>query len=330
MARPVQELLRTLQAAREAHELETKRRIAWEQEQEVRYRQRQIEMEQQINEMRREITALQSALAQNTATRLSGRPGMSLNAGGVSPNRSPSMANSSPSTGLFTPQYSISPVVSPSRLQQSNQAMSPLSVIPPNPPSYNDPHFIQNSSATSHMPVMTQPYYPPGVASDYHSHQTTMQVRHHSPQSQHLQARQFIDTQSHLASLQHNFQQQAPAITFQRLAASLHAPQSVTSSPSPLIGSTDVSHSPQSPSSSHSPPMSTRGSRKRSKAEISTSDSGSGSESSDHTSRHRIRRVSHHDRRCLTIHVSFLFLPPLLIIAEVLVISTPCVRIFSG
>lgn len=54
----VRELLRLLAATKEANEIERKRRLAWEQEQEARFTQRQAEMERQMLEMRQEIQLL--------------------------------------------------------------------------------------------------------------------------------------------------------------------------------------------------------------------------------------------------------------------------------
>lgn len=62
----VQELLRFLASTREAQDIERKRRIAWEQEQEAKYRLRQAEMERRMLEMRQEISALKARVAFNT------------------------------------------------------------------------------------------------------------------------------------------------------------------------------------------------------------------------------------------------------------------------
>lgn len=56
----VQELLRFLTSTREAQEIEHKRRLAWEQEQEAKYNLRQAEMERRMLEMQQEITTLKS------------------------------------------------------------------------------------------------------------------------------------------------------------------------------------------------------------------------------------------------------------------------------
>lgn len=59
----MQELLRFLASTREAQEIERRRRIAWEKEQEAKYRLGQAEMERRMLEMRQEITALKARVA---------------------------------------------------------------------------------------------------------------------------------------------------------------------------------------------------------------------------------------------------------------------------
>jgi hypothetical protein len=59
----VQELLRALAATREAQESENKRRVAWEQELEAKYLQRQTETESQLAEMKRHIAFLRACVA---------------------------------------------------------------------------------------------------------------------------------------------------------------------------------------------------------------------------------------------------------------------------
>lgn len=56
----VQELLRIVSATRDSQEIERKRRLAWEQEQEAKHLQKQAEMERVIMEMRQEISILRS------------------------------------------------------------------------------------------------------------------------------------------------------------------------------------------------------------------------------------------------------------------------------
>lgn len=59
----VQELLRFLASTREAQEIENKRRIAWEHEQEAKHKLRQAEMERRMLEMQQEIAALKARVA---------------------------------------------------------------------------------------------------------------------------------------------------------------------------------------------------------------------------------------------------------------------------
>lgn len=54
-----------LAATKEAQEIERKRRLAWEQEQEAKYTQRQAEMERQMLEMRQEIQSLKGTTGPN-------------------------------------------------------------------------------------------------------------------------------------------------------------------------------------------------------------------------------------------------------------------------
>jgi hypothetical protein len=56
----VQELLRVVTSTRDAQEAERKRRIAWEQEQEAKFAQRQEEIDKQVMSMHQEITSLRS------------------------------------------------------------------------------------------------------------------------------------------------------------------------------------------------------------------------------------------------------------------------------
>ncbi|RDB22541.1 hypothetical protein Hypma_010034 [Hypsizygus marmoreus] len=95
----VQELLRIVAATRESQEIERKRRLAWEQEQEAKYTQRQAELERLVFEMRQEISTLRS-----------------------NANAKPSAA----ATGLITPQHHLSP---PLAVQRPPQPASPISPV---------------------------------------------------------------------------------------------------------------------------------------------------------------------------------------------------------
>ena len=102
----VQELLRFLASTREAQEIEHKRRIAWEQEQEAKYKLRQAEMERRMVEMQQEITALKARVAFSSPT--SSAPSVTVPQLQYSapqqptPNTSPTLSH--PSTpGTFSP-----------------------------------------------------------------------------------------------------------------------------------------------------------------------------------------------------------------------------------
>ncbi|KAL0067575.1 hypothetical protein AAF712_005290 [Marasmius tenuissimus] len=58
----VQELLRIVSATKEAQEAERERRIAWEQEQEIKQNQRQAELEKQVLELRNEVLTLRQCV----------------------------------------------------------------------------------------------------------------------------------------------------------------------------------------------------------------------------------------------------------------------------
>ncbi|KAF5359017.1 hypothetical protein D9758_004736 [Tetrapyrgos nigripes] len=114
----VQELLRIVSQTSLEQEAERKRRIAWEQEQEQRYQQRQAEMEKQVSELKQEVTLLRSALSIHNAS--SGSPTMFP------------MTHSTPSLQLPTPTYSSSPI---SPVSQHSDITQPV--------------FVQGSSTQS-------------------------------------------------------------------------------------------------------------------------------------------------------------------------------------
>jgi len=64
--RAMQEFLRMLTATKASQEIERKRRIAWEQEQEAKYTQRHAEMEKQMLEMKQEIISLKAFVGLHT------------------------------------------------------------------------------------------------------------------------------------------------------------------------------------------------------------------------------------------------------------------------
>ncbi|KAG1752644.1 uncharacterized protein EDB91DRAFT_1293569 [Suillus paluster] len=65
-AHPFQIVMNYLNSARESQEIEQKRRLAWEQEQEAKYTLRQAEMERRMLEMQQEVGALKAKLAFGT------------------------------------------------------------------------------------------------------------------------------------------------------------------------------------------------------------------------------------------------------------------------
>ncbi|KAF5388452.1 hypothetical protein D9615_000536 [Tricholomella constricta] len=213
----VQELLRIVVATRESQEIERRRRVAWEQEQEAKFTQRQAEMERMMLEMRQEITTLQSTVSANS--------------------KSPS------SSGLLTPQHNMSP---PIAIQRPPQPASPISPIS-QPSSYTYPSFVQGSSSQAF----------PGHTS-YSGH---FQI---SPQPEPI----VVET---------------PA-------------PSVTPSPSPQLTFVQPSQL------HHDLPTSPGNRRKRQTSDLSSDDDGDSSDSSASNSGRPLKRISHHDKRCLTIH----------------------------
>ncbi|KAG6903491.1 hypothetical protein C0995_005514 [Termitomyces sp. Mi166 len=112
----VQDLMRLVASTREAQEVERKRRLEWEHEQEARYAQQQAEMARKLQELTQEVITLRA-----------------------SNNVHPTPPSSS---GLLTPQHMMSPSLT---IQQSPQLASPISPIS-QPSSYQYPTFVQGSS----------------------------------------------------------------------------------------------------------------------------------------------------------------------------------------
>ncbi|KAI9448140.1 hypothetical protein H4582DRAFT_1898809 [Lactarius indigo] len=95
----IQELLRALNVTREAQESEYRRRVAWEQELEAKYQQRQVETETQLEEMKREIACLKICVA----SLLDQRPHDTAQASGsVYPHEASGVANSEGSSRQST------------------------------------------------------------------------------------------------------------------------------------------------------------------------------------------------------------------------------------
>ncbi|KAG5341929.1 hypothetical protein C0989_006772 [Termitomyces sp. Mn162] len=108
----VQELLRMVASTREAQEVERKRRLEWEREQEAKYVQQREAMERKLQELTKEVITLRAS-------------------NNVDPTPS--------SSGLLTPQHMMSPTLA---IQQSPQLATPVSPVS----SFPYPPFVQGSS----------------------------------------------------------------------------------------------------------------------------------------------------------------------------------------
>lgn len=118
-----------LTVTKESQEIERKRRIAWEQEQEAKFTQRHAEMEKQILEMKQEIVTLKSCMGLHT--------NMSAN------------DQRQPATATFQRQDNVSPMA----VQQPTPQMS---LSPVSNPSHANaqPTFVQGSSRQSFQQSM--------------------------------------------------------------------------------------------------------------------------------------------------------------------------------
>lgn len=131
----VQELLRFLASTREAQEIENKRRIAWEQEQEAKHRLRQAEMERRMLEMQQEIAALKARVTFSTSS-------SSITAS-VNVHRNPALPQHS--------QFEYAPLVSSP--QQPTPCTSPTLSHPSTPAAFYSPRAGQPVAGPSTDPV---------------------------------------------------------------------------------------------------------------------------------------------------------------------------------
>ncbi|CAA7259645.1 unnamed protein product [Cyclocybe aegerita] len=134
------ELARVVVATQNAQESERKRRLAWEQEQESKYAQRQAEMEKKMLAMSNELSLLRATM---NALRSSGN-----------------------TPGLATPQYNLSPALSQRATPNLQNLASPISPVSQSA-SQAQPMFIQGSS--------TNPLPPP--PSVFQSEPTTNNIQ---------------------------------------------------------------------------------------------------------------------------------------------------------
>ncbi|KAG2152389.1 hypothetical protein BD769DRAFT_1594227 [Suillus cothurnatus] len=101
-AHPFQIVMNYLNSAREAQEIEQKRRLAWEQEQEAKYTLRQAEMERRMLEMQQELSALKAKITFGTPKAPAASPSVqtpSVADQQTTPITSPALSHSSTITG---------------------------------------------------------------------------------------------------------------------------------------------------------------------------------------------------------------------------------------
>jgi hypothetical protein len=112
-----------LTVTKESQEIERKRRLAWEQEQEAKYAQRQAEMERQMLEMRQEILSLKASV-------------------GMNPNMTAGDRGQLTTTSYQPSGYGM-PMVVQQPTPQTSQAQSPVST---SSQSHFQPAFVEGSS----------------------------------------------------------------------------------------------------------------------------------------------------------------------------------------
>ncbi|KAH9853603.1 hypothetical protein C2E23DRAFT_884762 [Lenzites betulinus] len=141
---PVIDIFRVVATAREAAGVERQRRIAWEREQEAKAAQRQLEMEQQILNMRQELTLLKSYV-------------------GLHPNVPNSPMPHPPMSMDTIPTTAHIEAASPTNGSSPPIPLSPVSPIPYHP-EVQHPMFIEGSSSRpipSHSPALSALSPPP-------------------------------------------------------------------------------------------------------------------------------------------------------------------------
>ncbi|KAI0832305.1 hypothetical protein BC628DRAFT_1485768 [Trametes gibbosa] len=174
---PVIDIYRVVATAREAAAAERQRRIDWEREQEAMATQRQLEMEQQILNMRQELTLLKTyvGLHPNIPSPLMSRPSMS--------------ADTIPTTAHIE-------VLSPTHEPSPQGPLSPISPVPYYP-EVQHPTFVEGSSSrpipslSPALSVLSPPpsttpspqFSPSGTPSCASLLDSTDSVAPHTPQS---------------------------------------------------------------------------------------------------------------------------------------------------
>ncbi|KAF8640016.1 hypothetical protein AX17_001260 [Amanita inopinata Kibby_2008] len=267
----VQELIRLVSTTRDAHEIERKRRLAWEQEQEAKFAQRQAETERCMLEMRQEIQTLRAMLGSNGKPLISSQQALQ-----VSKSPLEQQPTRQPVTGLFMPHSSMSPAMQ----GQSIPLQTPTSQCS----TLSQSTFVQGSS--------NNPTYP-------QTFNQQMPQQLHSPQthmlSQQAQQQHVYQNNTRLPQ-QQQFLQQFGTHSSEASTTSEPLSQSVTPSPSPQLTLSQSQTDPRTRNATG---------RKGTMIESSNDDDevdSMNSDGSDAAPVSRVRRTNHHDRRCLTVH----------------------------
>ncbi|KAK2466118.1 hypothetical protein APHAL10511_001760 [Amanita phalloides] len=283
----VQEFIRLVTTTREAQEIERKRRLAWEQEQEAKQTQRQAETERCILEMRQEIQSLRAMLNRNGRATIPQTSSQALQPAPAQPTPQQPIALTN---GLFTPHYTLSPAVPEQSIPQHPPTpMASTSINQLN--SMSQSAFVQGSSSKTYTPNARS-----SPAELCFTQETQQHISYHGQTGQ-LQLISPVQPQP-----QHIYQagvgNQQPRSTSNQIG-SLQQPagpaaQSVTPSPSPQL------------SVLHPPTYLSKMKRKRKTPDVTNDDDDDddddgGSDGSDGAPVQRIRRTNHHDKRCLTI-----------------------------
>ncbi|PFH51403.1 hypothetical protein AMATHDRAFT_74957 [Amanita thiersii Skay4041] len=278
----VHELVRLISETRDAHEIERKRRLAWEREQEAKLAQKQAETERLMLETQQEIQTLRAMLSRKGFVP---DPAQQAQQAPIQPSSRQSVI---PATGLFTPHYSMSPAMHEQSVPiQPTTPLSPVGLVQPSTSS--QPSFIEGFPNASYS-YTQQPY----VNQAFDSSQQTGQV-HQSTLRQQSQPQSVCQHGIQIHQSQINQPRQSLLVSHSSELSRLSGhTQSVTPSPSPQLIHAD---------SRAGPVTSIVSGRKRTTAELSNDEGDSmSSDESDVNPVVRIRRTNHHDRRCLTIH----------------------------
>ncbi|KAG2056287.1 hypothetical protein BDR06DRAFT_880491 [Suillus hirtellus] len=148
-AHPFQIVMNYLNSARESQEIEQKRRLAWEQEQEAKYTLRQAEMERRMLEMQQELGALKAKIAFGTPK---------------APATSPSVQTPSVTDQQYTPM--TSPVLSHSSTIAGHYASPDLGHVASPPilphtsasePPAGSPSVGNTTSSAHASPLLSRP-----------------------------------------------------------------------------------------------------------------------------------------------------------------------------